>query len=259
MQPIHSAPDMDVAGIPARWFVTTLEGKVKAKVARYGRRAWSLGSEGAAPEEVGLLMAYTLGEFGLGPFSWVSPLAASTNALAPEVSLCGPAAAVDAGVTVGGAVQLPGGAWAGRSLVNSAPATTMRFGPDEVPTVPGQSVTGSAWLVASGARLRLVWLNASGAFLSEVLSAPVVGSTAQRAVVTGVAPAGAALVRLAATGAVAGARPAISWTDGVVPWGIGDGCSRVIVEAVDRTVRRASLRVSGPRYSGVSFTIREVG
>lgn len=257
--PIYSNPSMGVSGIPARSFQTTLEGRVKAQVKPVGRRVWELSAAYASPGELAALMGFVNGEWGNGPFVWVPPTAPAINLLAPGVASCGADAVMVPAVTVVGPL-LCGDDWAGRSLANSAPASPMPFGPATIPIIPGKPVTGSAWVVGVGAKVRLDWKNAAGGTISSVASTGSgIAGTATRLSVTGTPPVGAVSCSLYGTATTQAARPAVTWTDHANEWGSGEGCAKAIVEAVDRTALTGSDLLSGRRDSNLSFTIREVG
>lgn len=258
--PIYSNPSMAVSGIPARSFQTTLEGRVKAQVRPVGRRSWELSAAYATPGDVASLMDFANGGWGNGPFVWVSPTAPAINLLSPEVASCGPAAVVGAGVSVVGPLLLPDGSWAGRSLSNPSPSQTLRFGPDTTPVIPGDKITGSAYVVGAGAKVGLQFHNAAGGVISQVVSAlSGIAGVPTRLSVTLTVPASAVTATVYATATTQAARPAVTWTGELMEWGAGEGCDKAIVEAVDRTALTGSTFSFGRRDSDLSFTIREVG
>ena len=241
-------------------FSRTLEGRVKAQLSPLSRRSWTVDVSTATPSDMGALMAFVLGEWGDGPFVWVAEGAAVTNMLTPEVGACGPAAVVSSTVSMAGPLQLPDGSWAGRSLSNPAPSPTLRFGPDTTPVIPGGKVTASAFVVGAGSKVGVQFRNASGAVLSQFTSAQtgVAGGTTRLAV-TATAPATAASCTVYATGTTLAARPALTWTEQVMEWGEGQGCTKAVITAPSQ---RLVLALADPlygRYSDVSFTIQEVG
>lgn len=258
--PIYSNPSMKVSGIPARSFQTTLEGRVKAQVRPVGRRVWSLSAAYASPGELAALLDFANGVWGNGPFAWVPPTAPAINMLTPEVASCGPDAVRAAAVTAVGPLLLPDGSWAGRSLANSVPASWLMFGPSTVPVVPGTQVTASAYLVGAGSKAGVQFFNAAGSPITQFTStASGVAGTATRLSVTATVPELAVACVVYGSSATQGASPALTWTPQVNEWGPGEGCSKAIVEAVDRTALTGSTLPSGRRDSNLSFTIREVG
>ena len=128
------------------------------------------------------------------------------------------------------------------------------------PVIPGVPVTGSAWLLGSNADVGLQWLDASGGVITTHVSAPVSASLdGVRASVTAMPPAGAVRVSLIARNAVRAARPAITYTSEVFPWGDGQGCQKAVVHAVSRDVTKAWDNPNTGRWSELSFTVQEVG
>lgn len=241
-------------------FERTLEGKVKAQARKLSRRRWSVAVSTATPAEVGALAGFAGGEWGRGPFVWVSADAPVTNMLTPEQSLCDPSTLYTAGVIAGGPLNLGADGWAGRSFLNPDPATTFYFGSQGAPVIPGQKVTASAYVVGAGALVRIRWLDAAGAYVSNVGSAAVgVAGAATRASVTATVPAGAALAVVQASNATQAARPALTWTDTLFDWSDGQGCPKAVISGLDRRLVLA-LRTPGyGRYADASFTITEVG
>lgn len=258
--PIYSNPSMKVSGVPARSFQTTLEGRVKAQVRPVGRREWALSAAYALPGEVGALLGFVSGEWGFGPFVWVPPTAPAINMLTPDVASCGPDVVVDAAVSVVGPLLLPDGVWAGRSLLNSAPSSPLRFGPGTTPVIPGGKVTASAYVVGVGSKVSVQFLNSVGGTVSQFVSsfAGVAGS-ATRISVTATVPATAVACTVYATNTTQAARPALTWTDYMHEWGPGECCPKAIVEAVEINALTGSTDLGGRRDSDLSFTIREVG
>ena len=241
-------------------FERTLEGRVKAQAKALSRRQWSVQVSTATPAEVGALAGVAGGEWGRGPFVWVSADAPVTNMLTPEQSLCDPSTLYTAGVIAGGPLNLGADGWAGRSFLNPTPATAFYFGQQGAPVIPGQSVTASAYVVGAGAQVRIRWADANDSFISfSTGSAVGVAGSARRASVTAIVPAGAALAEVQALNATQGARPALTWTDEMFDWSDGQGCPKAVISGLDRKLILA-LRTPGyGRYADASFTITEVG
>lgn len=258
--PIYTTPGMSVTGIPERTYEKSLEGRVTAQVKPKGAREWSLDAAFAEPEDVGTLMSFVLGEWGIGPFVWVSPTAPGTNMLTPDVSLCGKSAILGVAVEQAGPLTLPDGV-AGRSLINGTPANPLYFGAAIVPVIPSEPVTASAYLVGAGSRMAVAFYDAAGGFISTT-TGPVggVAGSAKRLSVTALTPpSNAASCVPLGLSATYGARPAVTWSSQLLSWQTGEGCPAAIVDATDRTSRFASTHVGGLRSSDLSFTIKEVG
>ena len=192
------------------------------------------------------------------PYLWVDPFSRLTNLLPPSaVTFVG---SVPTLVPLG-RQPLTGGGWAttaaanlGGGEVNLPPA----------PVTSGQPVTVSAYLGApSAGRVTAVFLNSAGAEISgtERVSAPVVGlSTLNRASTTKVVPPGdAAAVSIRITGATVIARPAVTWTADLMPYGAGGGSGLVVLSGLVEAIERAELAANGKILSGISFTVTEVG
>lgn len=242
-------------------FEPTLEGKIKGQARPVGRRTWNLElSSATSPSEHSALSAFANGEWGIGPFIFVPVDAPHTNLLTPQASSC--AETTFATAKPGGPVNLGADGWAGASLTTpTADPNGMYFGnsTELIPVLPGQPVTGSAWVQGAGARVRLNWYDMNGNYLSSfVASSNTATSTMARIHVIGTPPAGAAACRLLIVGpaGMRAARPAVTWSNGLQPWADGQGCKKAVVSAFSRD---QVLAVVGSTYSNVSFTVTEVG
>lgn len=241
-------------------FETTLEGRVKAQAKPLKRREWSLSASRYLAGAQGTLLAFVNGEWGRGPFVWVSADAQVTNLLTPDQSSCDPSTINTAGVTATGPLNLGADGWAGRSFTNPAPATAFNFGSQLAPVLQGQNVTVSAYLVGAGAQMRIRWVDAAGTFLAFTTGpAQGVAGIATRVSHTGMPPANAAQAQVQAVNATQAARPALTWTDQVVEWSDGQGCPKCVVHSVGRDLKMVSRLQRGLRTADVGFTITEVG
>ncbi|GAA1337114.1 hypothetical protein [Arthrobacter roseus] len=242
-------------------FEQTLEGRVKAQSRAFrGRRRWAVDIGVATPADVGALMAFADGEWGHGPFLWISTDTPVTNMLTPEQASCDPSVIYGANESAGGPVETPDG-WAGRSYVNSTPASLMYFGFDYTPVIPGEPVTASAYVRGAGAAARLYFYDSSGNWLGAFVTSTVTATAGivVRSWVTATAPAGAASCRVLGVNTSQGERPAITWTDGLFEWSAGNGCSKAVIHGLSRQVILALREPGYGRYSSPSFTIQEVG
>lgn len=239
-------------------FETTLEGARKAQVKPLGRRTWSLQtSDATTPEQVAALEQFAMGAWGSGPFVFVSADAPSSNMLTPEISTCGPAAKIASVISLAGPWYIGNGVYSARSLLNTDPSVVMYFGSTRVPVVDRRKVTASAWVSGAGAAVRLFWYDAAGAFISSVLSSiSASASTVVRSWVTAVPPENAAACLVGASSTSRAAQPAITWSDELLLWGEGQGCSKAVVHGTSR-----SLIMAGPNrtYSNLSYSVTEVG
>lgn len=243
-------------------FQTTLEGRVKAQALPRQSRRWSVGIGAATPAELAALLSFTNGEWGRGPFVWVSSDAPVTNLLTPEVSRCGPQAVFSSTVSRTGPMPLPEGGWSGASLTTSDPTGTLWVAASKapVPVLPGQPVTASAYVFGAAGKVRLHWYGADGAFLPGTVTSSGSGDAGEvrRLHATGIPPAGAVSCTLSTTRAVQITRPAVTWTDRMFDWHPGEGCQKAVVHGLSRRTLLALRNPAYGRYSSASFTVTEV-
>lgn len=248
-------------------FQTTLEGRTKAQVRPIGRRKWDLGTKDTTrAEDLAAIMSFANGAWGPGPFVFVSADAPVTNLLSPGVASCDPSEKWGV-VTVGAPMRVEG-AWTGRSYVaNGSPniffgtqAAGAAVPGERVPVIPGDTVTGSVYLLGAGAYCRVAFYNSADVLISQVNST-VAGSAAApvRSWVSAVVPAGAVSCRVLAIGATQAARPSVTWTDALFPWADGQGCPKAVMHGASRSLVLASRDLRGGRYSNIGFTVTEVG
>lgn len=244
-------------------FETTLEGRVKAQARSARRRSWSVDIGAATPAEMASMLAFAGGEWGKGPFVWVSTDAPVTNLLPLEASLCGSQAIYSNTVSRGGPMQLGDGTWAGSSLTTSDPTGTLWVGASKapVPVLPGQPVTASAWVIGAGGKVRLHWVAADGSAMAGTVTSSGTGAAGvpQRLSATGIPPAGAVSCTMSTTKATQITRPAITWTGAPFDWQPGEGCPKAVIHGLSRQIILALRDPSYGRYSNASFTITEVG
>lgn len=258
--PIYSNPTMDVGAADSYTFETTLEGRVKAQVLPTSPRSWSLSGVFAQSTDVGVLEGFAAGEWGRGPFIWVAPDAPAVNLLTPDESLCGRQVEARTAAYQGGPMVLTGGLVAGQSLMVTNPGFRTVFGALPVPVIPGQPVTASMWVRGANAGLRLSFQGPDGATILPVESARSASAAEPvRLQVTGTPPEGAVSCILSTVNALQIARPAITWTSKLFPWGAGRGCQKAVISTSARTARAASLSDPQRNYSDISYTITEVG
>lgn len=242
-------------------FKGTLEGRVRGQAKPVGRRVWSLSASRYLAQAQGNLMSFINGEWGHGPFVWVSSDAPVTNMLTPDVSACGPSALYSTAFTIGGPMVLGGGQVAGRSVISATGSGFCFFGEDRVPVIPGRPVTGSAWVLGAGAKVRLTWYGADNLSIGSTVVSAASGSAAApvRLAVTATPPAGAVGCLVSVSGARQAARPAVTWTGRVFDWADGAGCPKAIVHGASKDIQSAHLDPNGFRAADMGFTITEVG
>lgn len=233
-------------------------------------RTWQVTIPGAHVDEVKHLR--TLLTATLGPYVWVDPHAQVTNVLTPEQSVLkstSPAIALAGGWPIAGS---GGTDFATVARVNPAAAGgsqgVVRIGPAPVPpSWANRKVTVSAYLGTSrtaGAYLLLRWLSATGTEVrSPVLSEYgnfVTGMDGlRRSVATGTPPPGAATCQIDVFHAEVIAQPAVTWTDDVVEWDVGNGAQRVHIFGTKRSTEHAVPTDRSLRRHDLSFTVMEVG
>ena len=247
-------------------FEETLEGRVKAQAKPIQRRVWSLAtSDATTPAQQAALLGFTSGEWGSGPFVFVSADAPVTNLLTPAAASCVEMRTNNPLVYQSGPVDLGRDGWAGKSIGAHLPEgggqrPEIYFGTGDTPVLPGVMVTGSAYLEGLDAALRLYWYREGDSSpIATSDSSPVPGEGFRRITVTAVPPAEAIFCRLVAVRTVRGTRPAITWTDQAFDWAAGEGCVKAVVHAVSKTLVLASRDPRGGRYANLSYTVTEVG
>lgn len=247
-------------------FERTLEGRVKAQTRPLRRRQWSVNISTATPFDIGNLFAFSAGEWGIGPFVWVSTDAPVTNMLTPAAASCDPSAISDpssanfnSGVTAAGAMVLDDGGVAGRTW--TVDGDFMFFGYNRVPVLPGQPVTGSAYVMGEGAVARLTFYGPDNLAIGNTVSSTVAATagTVVRSHVTATPPAGAVGCLVSAAYATQAARPALTWTDRLFDWADGAGCPKAVIHGLSRDVVLALREPNYGRYANASFTVQEVG
>ena len=250
----------DVEYWDGRTFQRTLEGRLKAQTKGSRNRAWTVSMAMATPSDLANIQAFQDGEFGRGPFVFIPAGASTSNLLDPDVSTCGPSAVMSTTVSSAGPLKLPDETWAGRSLSNASPASTLQFGPATTPVIPGGKVTASAYVVGAGAKVGVQFLSASGSALTQSLSTMAgVAGTAKRLAATATVPAGAVACKVYATATTLAARPALTWTDSLFDWGIGAGCSKAMIHGFSSGLSKVLDKNHAASLSTLSFTVQEVG
>lgn len=245
-------------------FERTLSGrKVGQVVPGNPKRVWQNQlSDASTPVQVGAVMAFITGEWGNGPFVFVSADAPVTNLLTPAAASCDPGEFTPGAgsiVTPVGPMLTPDG-WAGRSFAIGASGTVF-FGLDRLPVLPGQAVTVSAYVRGLGGAVRLTWYDAAGVTISTGTSGIIAGaSNVVRSYLTATPPLGAVSFRVSASSAVTQVtRPAATWSDQLLEWGAGQGCMKAVVHGASSGLIMASRDPRGGRYSNLGFTVTEVG
>lgn len=250
-------------------FESTLGGRKVGQIAPGNpKRVWQNQlSDASTPAQVGAVMAFINGEWGNGPFIYVSADAPGSNLLTPAVASCGPGERAALNVTASGPMLTPDG-WAGRSYMPPTGANLF-FGAQEagaivpgqrVPVIPGDMVTGSAYVLGAGAHCRVLFYDAADTFISQFNSTVLATAGAVvRSWVAALAPANAVAVRVLAVSSTQATRPAVTWSAGLLEWGAGQGCMKAVPHGASSDLIMASRDPRGGRYSNLGFTITEVG
>lgn len=220
---------------------------VQARPDETSLREWDINlTSGNASTSI--LMGYATGEYGPGPFRFVSSAAALTNVLTPAQSRL-------ASKANGGTFTGPSGT-AQRSLV--AGTTTPTIIADQIPVIPGKPIT--ATVDAAGPTiLEMDFRTITGARVGTLKKIEADGVLAQR--ISGtvpVVPATARYLQIRATGFTSLAFPQVTYTPYVVPWAVGAGATSVVVDSVKREIIRTQKK-SHDTFWRVSAKIVEVG
>lgn len=247
-------------------FEPTLEGRIKAQALPAQRRSWALAtSDATTPAQQATLLSFINGEWGPGPFVFVSTDAPTENLLSPAAAACREFGPAVSNVRPGGPVLLGPEDWAGSSvashdITNPTNGREIILGTDYVPVLQGQQVTASAWVRGAAAKVRLYWYDATlGSPIASAVSV-MTGTTGwSRVWVTGVPPANAVACRMSSFEAEQATRPAITWTDQPFEWAAGGGCSKAVIHGASKNLVMASRDPRGGRYANLSYTITEVG
>jgi hypothetical protein len=247
---------------------TTLGGVRKAQLGPRAHRQLEVQHGAVRPAELAALAALVGGEFGPGPFWYVDPWAEVTNLLAPAASLLEPGTwnSEEGTAVSAGPHPLEGGGVVGRSVVPGSLTDLIRIpyrngSLDRLPVIPGRVVTAS--IHATGAvgevLLRIHWLNVAGGSVGlSIAYHAVPGSDLHRIAVSGTVPPGAVAMYVSVLGATRIARPAVTWSEGVLPWFPGQGLPRAVISGLDQEAILAAAETDGQIMAG-SFTVMEVG
>lgn len=240
-------------------FEQTLEGRVKAQTRSIRPRQWSVDISTATPADMGALFAFSAGEWGIGPFVWVSTDAPVTNLYTPAVASCDPDV-MPSDATAAGPMDLGDGSYAGRSYMPSG--QFMFFGAvGDVPVLPGVPVTGSAYVLGAGAAARVNFYGSDGLRIGEPITSAVTATSGSpvRSHVTAMPPANAVSALVSIENTTQAARPAVTWTGRLFDWADGAGCPKAVIHGLSRDVVLALREPNYGRYANASFSIREVG
>lgn len=222
-------------------------------------RVWDVSVDAARPDHVAALQGLASGAWGPGPFLFIPPGAPAVNMLGKRSALSLETPGSGYVLDVGGAPVLTTEGYAGANYATTT-STPALMSLGDAPVLPGQQVTGKAWvqaLTGTSASLRLVFYTAGGA---QLLSSPIVTSTDPAGTylsVTDIAPEGAAYARLSASGAII-THPQVTWTAGPRTWSPSAASLTTVVTPVTESVRRATGVPGQETITDHRFTVTEL-
>lgn len=255
---LWSVPSSDVSVEEQYSFHTTLEGVRRAQRRPLGRREWSINADYSTPHDSGVLADFASGAWGNGPWRFVPADAPNSNMLTPEAASCSPAGGMGAADSPDGPMNTPDG-WAPRSILSSNPSVGMSFGNEYVPVLGDGPVTVSAYLLGADAAVRVFWYDAAGVSTgTHTSTVRATAGTVVRSWITATPPPGSASLRVRASNASRGCRPAVTVGDVLHPWADGRGCLKAVVVDAGRSATLAGSGF-GRQSENVSYTVTEVG
>lgn len=223
----------------------TIGGGTSVQIGPLGARMFEWPLAWATPDEIANLVALQQGVYGSGPFWWYDPVAVERNMLHPSTATPG----LD-GIEgwIAGTSTTISTPTVGNLVVNGLSAHT-----STMPVIPGRTYTGAAEATATS-RVTLSWRDASFVEVGTEVGADGTG----RRTVSGVAPAGAAGVRLVIELPVSGlatlSRMQLTETDAPIGWFPGVGVPQVAILPPEETYR-STRDVTSVDYS---VTLQEV-
>lgn len=217
------------------------------------RRVWDISTAAMSPAELVGWQMIARRVPVKPPYFWLSTYATTTNVLPPDASLCATDSISWSGTSTSAPLALPDGTVAYSSAVVLTPDASFglpynrsKNSYDRVPVVPGVKVTASAYCASSFEApvtqrfMTVQFFTAAGTLLRADRADIPAGATVTRVAVEGVLPpAGAAYCTLFFQNASQVANPAVSFTEKVQPWGIGDGCVSATVSGFSQSLLSA--------------------
>lgn len=235
---------------------TTLGGRRFVRTAPRGLREWSVQTPPGTPaDRLAAPSLFIQGEWGDGPFWWLSDWAVGVNALTPGGSVL--KYADRSAATVGGPVQAADGTWFPGSVVSGAggvAGVARGYARNYVAVPRGVTYTASLY-VSAGQQVRVYEYDSSlGTALAARLSPAATGAGLSRVSVTAFATASTDALRLDVLGAGTCAGAAISLTRDLAPWGVGDGCAEAVFQDLSSDVTAPWMG-----YASQGYRVLEVG
>lgn len=219
-------------------------------------RVWDVSQSVAWPEQAAAFHALCLGAQGIGPFSFVDPLAQWNNVMGPRESLLEPstlwAGVLPSRVVVPGLGSMPAGV--------VVAGVVGKFG-SRVPVIPGRVATVSVWVVSPGSVTVTAQCRSAVGGGTHGVSRVVSDAAAGQWVTATVKPSSISHqveIQVKSTAAVTVACPSVVWLDRAVPWSVGRGAKAVVVSGFSESYERTG-RLDGQRVIGYSAKVTEVG
>lgn len=257
---LWSTPAQKVSPADPFEFVTTLEGRVKARRSPASRREWSLDASLASPSEQGALMEFVQGAWGFGPWWFIPADAPVVNVLDPGVAALLPGSTLTSdSVFFAGPRSLGADGMAPQSLEASGGAI-IQFGGTDTPVSPGAPLTGSAYVQGAEGFVLMQTFDEAGVLMGVAQSgAAGTNGGFVRLSASMTVPAGAVRARLSVRAAHRATRPAVTWTNQMREWGPGKGCEKAVLHGASADLVNVSRFASNRSHSSLSFTVTEVG
>lgn len=233
------------------------------------RREWDVSTSAMTPDEIigWQMIAHRVP--ARPPYIWLSTYATAVNALPPRASLCAADSISWAGISSSSPLPLPDGTTAFSSAAVLTKDTSLGLPYSRakgaylpIPVIPGTKISASAYCASaftstSQARYMSVdFFTAAGGYLKSDRAPIPAGATITRVALEGlIVPAGAAYCTLIFMNASQVAHPAVSFTESVQPWGIGDGCASATVSGLSQALLAAR---GGQVYLSPSIKVLEL-
>lgn len=241
----------------------TVGGSQKAQYPMGNKRTWVVKSvEGEQSTFAASITPFIAGEYGDGPFVFVSDWAYHTNLMSREASTL--QGVLGTGTSSAGGMQVDGEVWAGNSRIarpNQPVYLTYVKAFEYVPVVPGKPVTASVYVKGTGARVELWFYDAAKENVIKHVSSASPDALLHRIHITATPPSThcLCLVRLLSpVEPVQFARPAVTQSPAPVPWKVGSTLYKAVITDYSLTPIRIDA-AAGRADADVSFTITEVG
>lgn len=238
---------------------TTLGGNRVAFRSARSHREWDLQATEIDQEEAVGIETLVLDGLGPGPHRLIDPHAQVTNVITPERSLVGRSASlegVSGSVVDSGTVQTPEGAVV-PSVRSGGGAVTLFT---RAPVIPGKPVTASVH-TSPGSTIVVKAAGLDGVFIRDLgtIRGSGVGAVVRSHLSVESVPSDSWFVYFQISGATRIAAPAVTWTNELLPWSVGQGCDSVVITKWDKDYSNAAPQSGARRDVNISVTAMEVG